>query len=127
MTSPVFHENIPRLQMVEMAVFSSASLTSSFQGMNLAANYAIYTGNGFQYPVKMIQVYNGGTTGITVSFDGVTQNAYWPPGATLILDCQTNHADNSSYASGALNGAQGQILYGKGTAGSGSIYIMGYL
>jgi hypothetical protein len=46
---------------------------------------------------------------------------------TLIIDCQANHADNSAYGSGTLNGAQRQILYGKGTAGTGSVYIMGYL
>jgi len=113
--------------MVEMAVFDSADMTSSFQGMNLAANYVIYTGDGFQAPVKIIQVYNGSDEDVTVSLDGVTQNAFWPAGATLIVDVQTNHADNSAYGAGTLNGAQGQILYGKGTAGTGNIYIMGYL
>lgn len=118
--------DLSRLQMVEMAVFDSSTLTVTYQGMNLAANYLIYTGNGLPLDVKMIQIYNGSTMGVTVSLDGVTRNAYWPAGATLILDCQTNHANNSAYGSGTLNGAKGQILYGQGTAGTGNIYIMGY-
>ncbi len=118
--------NTSRLQMIEMAVFDTAGLTSSFQGVNLAANYSIYTGNGFQAPIKMLQIYNGSTMGVTISFDGTTPNAYYPPGATLVIDCQANHATDSANASGILNGGLGQILYAKGTAGVGDLYIMGY-
>ena len=83
-------------------------------------------GSGFASPVKVIKIYNGGTDGVTISLDGVTDNDYFPPGSTFILDCQTNHADNSAYGAGTLNGAQGQIIYGMGTAGTGNFYISGY-
>ena len=118
--------DLSRMQMVEMAVFNTATLTGTFAGMNLAANYVIYAGDGFPDDVKVFKVYNGSNMGVTVSLDGVTQNDYWPSGATLIVDLQTNHADNASNGAGTLNGATGQVFYGKGTAGVGNVYIMGY-
>ncbi len=115
------------LQAVEMAVFSSASMTGSYQALNDSGSYLIYEGNGFQAPVKMIKILNQTTQDVTLSFDGTTANDFVPAGSAFILDCQTNHSDNSSYGSGTLNGRQGQIIYGLGTAGTGSIYIIGYL
>jgi len=118
--------DLSRFQCIEMAVFASSTLTSTFTGMNLAANYEIYTGNGFQYDIKILKVYNGSTSGVFISYDGITQHDYWPVGATIIIDLQSNHADNSAYGSGTLNGAKGEIIYGKGVAGAGDIYISGY-
>lgn len=119
-------QELSRLSWVEMAVFNSATLTGSYQAMNGASQYAIYTGTGFPDSVKSIKIYNGSNVGITVSFDGVTRNDYWPPGTTLILDVQANHADNSAYGSGTLNGAAGQVIYGTGSAGIGNVYISAY-
>lgn len=116
-----------RASMVEMAIFNTSGLTSSFAGMNLAANYTIYTGNGFQDPVKILKIYNGSNVGVTISFDGITQNDYIPALGTLIVDLQTNHFNDAAHASGTLNIGKGQILYGKGTAGTGNVYISGYL
>ena len=119
-------QELSRMQWVEMAVFNSAGLTGSYQALNGASQYAIYTGSGFPDSIKSLKIYNGSNVGITVSFDGVTRNDYWPPGATIILDVQANHANNSAYGSGTLNGAMGQIIYGLGSAGTGSIYISAY-
>ena len=118
--------DLSRMQVVEMAVYNTAGLTASYAGMNLAASYLIYTGDGFPDSIKILKYYNGSNVGITISYDGVTRQDYLPPGATQITDLQSNHADNSAYGSGTLNGAQGQIVYGKGSAGTGSLYIVGY-
>lgn len=118
---------LSRARMVEMSVYNTAGLTTSFAGMNLAANYTIYAGNGFQAPVKILQIYNASNVGVTISFDGITQNAFMPALGTLIVDLQTNHYNSSAYGSGTLNIAIGQIIYGKGTAGTGNLYIMGFL
>lgn len=109
-----------------MAVFNSASLTGSFAPLNGSSSYLIFTGNGFQDDIKILKVYNGSTVGVTVSYDGVTRHDFWPAGATIIIDLQTNHADNSAYAAGTLNGRKGQIIFGSGSAGAGNIYISGY-
>lgn len=119
-------QSLSRMQWVEMAVFDSSSLTSSYQMLNGTSQYTIYTGSGFPDSVKSLKIYNASNVGITVSFDGVTRNDYWPAGATIILDIQANHADNSAYASGTLNGAQGQVIYGLGSAGTGNVYISAY-
>ncbi len=107
------------LEVVPMAVFNTAGL---------AGTYASLNGTGFTKPVKILKIYNASTVGVTVSYDGgVTDGDFFPAGATQILDCQTNHADNSSYSSGELNLRTGQILMGKGSVGVGNFYVIGYL
>jgi hypothetical protein len=103
---------------IPMAVFNTASLTGTYQSLN---------SSGFLYDIKILKIYNGGTTGITISYDnGVTDHDFFPAGSTQILDLQTNHSDNSSNGAGTLNGRARQILMGKGTAGTGNLYIIGY-
>lgn len=113
-------------QCPEMAIFDTSDLTGSFQPMNSAASYTVYTGEGLEYAIKILKFYNGGTTGVTISYDGITNHDYFPPGSTFILDLQTNHSDNSAYGAGTLNGRQGLIIYGLGTAGVGNFYISAY-
>lgn len=119
-------QDLSSFQAIEMAIYNTGSLTSSFAGINLAASYAIYTGNGFQYDIKILVIKNTSNVGVTISYDGITQHDFIEAGGHLVLDLQTNHSTNSSYSSGTLNGRQGQIIFGKGTAGTGNIYITGY-
>lgn len=114
------------LTMVEMAVFNTASLTGTFQALNGSTSYLIFTGNGFQFDIKILKMYNASNVGITLSFDGTTRNDFIPSGGTLIVDLQTNAANSSSDATKRLNGRAGQILYGSGSAGVGNLYISGY-
>jgi hypothetical protein len=104
-------------QCIPMAVFDTATLGVSYGALN---------GSGFAEDIKILKVYNAGTLGVTISYDGITDHDFWPAGATLIIDLQTNHADNSAYGAGTLNGRKGQIIFGKGTAGVGNLYISGY-
>jgi hypothetical protein len=119
-------QELSRFQWVEMAVFDSSGLTGTYQALNGASQYLIYTGSGFPDSIKSLKIYNGSNVGITISFDGVTRQDFWPAGATIILDVQANHANNSAYGSGTLNGAQGQVIYGTGSAGVGNVYISAY-
>lgn len=105
------------LQFIPRAVFNTATLTGTYQSLN---------GTGFGDDIKILKIFNAGTLGIDISYDGVTDHDFFPSGATLIIDIQANHADNSAYGSGTLNGRKGQIIYGKGTAGVGNLYIIGY-
>lgn len=104
-------------QCIPRAVFNTASLTGSYVSLN---------GSGFGDDIKILKIYNAGTLGIDISYDGVTDHDYFPAGATLIIDLQSNHSDNSAYGAGTLNGRKGQIIFGKGTAGVGNLYIIGY-
>jgi len=75
----------------------------------------------------MLKIYNASNVGITISYDnGVTDHDFIAPVSTFILDIQANHADNSAYGSGTLNGRTGQIIMGKGSAGTGNLYISAY-
>lgn len=100
-----------------MAVFNTATLTGTFQSLN---------GSGFGDDIKMLKMYNGGNQGVTLSYGGVLDEDYAPPSSTFVFDVQANHADNASSGAGTLNGRKGQIIWGRGTAGVGNLYIIGY-
>ncbi len=91
-------------QCIPLAQFDLSTLTGSFQALN---------GSGFAEDIKILEIYNGSNVGVDISFDGVTAHAFWPAGATLIIDFQANHSDNSAYGSGRLNGRKGQIIWGR--------------
>lgn len=103
---------------IEAVSFDLTTLTGSFQALN---------GNGFSDDIKILKIFNPSTTtGIDISFDGVTKHDYWPPGATIIIDFQTNHANNSSFGQGTLYGRKGQIIYGRTSTTSSQLQIAGY-
>jgi len=102
---------------ITRAVFDTATLTGTYQALN---------GTGFSDDVKIIKIFSAGTKGIDISYDGVTDHDFYPAGATEIRDLQTNHANESSNSSGTWRGRKGQIIYGKGTAGTGNLYIIGF-
>lgn len=113
---------------IEMAVFNAASLTASYQVMNGASQQADTGSVGFQDDIKILKVYNDGSTGVTISFDGVVKHDYLPSKGTMIIDLQTNHANAATGGQGTKNGRKGQLVYGKGTASSAglNIYISGF-
>lgn len=97
--------------------FDLAGLTGTFQPLN---------GTGFADDIKILKIYNGSAVGVDISYNGVTKHDYWPPGGTLIIDLQANHADNSSYGAGIKYGRKGQIIYGRTTSTSTQLQIAGY-
>lgn len=104
-------------QCIPRSIFNTASLTADYQALN---------STGFANDIKILKIYNSGTTGIDISYDGINDHDYFPAGTTQILDLQTNHSCQSAYASGEKIGQKNQIIYGKGIAGSGNLYIIGY-
>ena len=102
---------IPALQ------FNTATLTGSFQPISV---------NGFGDNIKIMEVYNGSAVPIDVSYDGINLHAVWPPGATLIIDFQTNHLDNPPYGSGCLNGRLGQNVWVRTSVNPTYLTIGGY-
>lgn len=104
-------------QAIANASFDLTNLTGSFQPLN---------GSGFSDDIKVLEIFNGGSVGVDISFDGVTKHTFWPAGATLIIDFQANHADNSSNGSGTLNGRKGQIIWGRTSTTSTHLQMSGY-
>ena len=110
-------------QAIIRAVFNTASINGTYQALN---------GSGFSSDIKILKIINLGTHVIDISYDGVNDHDLYiaaPASGSvepLIINLQTNHADNASNGAGTLCGRQGQIIYGKGTAGTGNLYIIGY-
>jgi hypothetical protein len=97
--------------------FDLTTLTGTFQSLN---------GSGFSDDIKVLKIYNGSGVGVDISFDGVNKHDFWPSGATIIIDFQANHANNSAYGSGTLNGRKGQIIYGRTSTTSTQLQIAGF-
>ena len=111
-------EELSRVQCVTKAEFNPASLTGSFQALN---------GSGLSDTAKILQMYNPSeTVSLEISLDGVTAHMFLPPLGTLIIDFQTNHYDGPVYASGTLNVAKGQIIWGRTAPNPTYIQIIGY-
>lgn len=102
---------------IDRAVFDTSTLTGSYQVMN---------GSGFSDDIKELKIFNGSDTGVDVSYDGSTDHDFYPAGSTFILDIQANHATRATHGSGTKYGRKGQKIWGKGTAGTGNLYIIGY-
>jgi hypothetical protein len=51
-------------------------------------------GSALQNPIYILHFVNGTDAAITISWDGVTDHAYLPAGAFLLLDATANHAAN---------------------------------
>lgn len=105
-------------QCIPLISFDTSSLTSDYQSLN---------GTGFITSIRLLKMINNSTSDLTISYDGVNDNDIVPAGSAFILDLQANHETNSAYGMGAYGGRKGQIVYGKGSAGTGNFYIIGYV
>ena len=99
------------------ASFDLAALTGDWQALN---------GDGTADNIKQLVIYNGGSVGVDISYDGVDKHDFWPPGATLVLDYQANHAMNPNSSGGTKYLRKGQIIYGRTSTTSTELQISGY-
>jgi hypothetical protein len=112
--------------MADLSSFT-CMVAESFDPTTLTGTFAPINGTGFSTDIKLIKIFNPSTTiGIDVSYDGVNKHDYWPPGATIIIDLQANHADNSAYGAGTLYGRMGQIIWCRTSSTSAQVQIAGY-
>lgn len=98
MTSPEYNW----FQAIPAGQFDSADLTSDWQPV---------FADGFLESIKIMTVFNGSDVAMDVSFDGTNLHSVWPSGATLVIDFQTNHKNNSESGAGTLVGKQGQNVW----------------
>jgi len=111
-------EELKRVQCVIKSEFDLSGLTGTYQALN---------GTGFSDSAKILKIYNpSATVSVDISLNSVDDHDFIPPLSTLIVDFQTNHKDDSSYGSGTLNVAKGQILYGKTASNPTFLQIIGY-
>lgn len=90
----------------------------SFDSAGLAASFKAINSSGLTEACFMIRIINDCDEDVTISFDGTTSNDYLRTGETLDLAPQP-------YGKFAYF-KQGTVVYVKGSAGTGLIYLSGY-
>lgn len=104
------------LSAIPLTVYDTSGLTGSYAALN---------GTGVEAPLKVLKMYNASDVLVTISLDGSTDHDVIPSGGTFILDVQANgHGWNGGNHSWRIR--DNQIIYGKGSAGAGNLYIIGY-
>lgn len=84
--------------------------------------YAPINATGFTQAPFFIRIINASSAAITVSYNGVNDHEFIPANSVFELACQTN----AQPASGVALFPKNTVVYIKGTAGTGNIYLSGY-
>lgn len=95
---------------------------SSVLSSTVTSLYAPLNGTGFIQSPFFLRIVNASTMGITVSYNGTDDNEFIPANSVFELPSQTNSQPNAHVALFPKN----TIVYIKGTAGTGNIYLSGY-
>lgn len=98
---------------ITMTNIASSAVTGSYQAIN---------STGFPFACFLIDITNASTTDVTISFDGTNDHEYVIHGTNKILNFQTNSQPNNNISKMAI----GTVVYVKGTAGTGNIYVSGF-
>lgn len=99
-----------------------AFVLSSLASASVTGTYAPINSAGFPQAPFFIRIVNASSMAVTVSYDGVNDNEFIPSGGVFDLPSQTNSQPNAHVA--LL--PKGTVVYIKGTAGTGSVYLSGY-
>lgn len=91
-----------------------------FNTAGLSGSYQVVSAGGFSSDLAIYKMYNGGTTNIDISYDGVNDHDILPAGGTFVLDIQANkEGDRAAWP-------VGRETFVKGTASAGTFYETGY-
>jgi hypothetical protein len=90
---------------LELQSIASSALTSSYQAINA---------DGIEEPSNSLSLVNDSSQNVTISFDGSSDNYVVPDGT--IRDWKTDIRNRWK---------KGTVVYIKGTAGTGNIYLCG--
>jgi len=97
-------------------------ILSSILSSTVTGLYAPLNGTGFLQAPFFIRIVNASSMPITVSYNGIDDNEFIAANSVFDLNSQTNSQPNAQVALFSKN----TIVYIKGTAGTGSIYLSGY-
>jgi|SRR6185437_11365210 hypothetical protein len=109
--------DLSSFQAIIKAEFNLGTLTGTFQPLNTT---------GFSDDIKILKIFNGSMVGVEISYDGINPHDFWPSGATIIIDFQANHSDNSAYGAGTLNGRKNQVIWGRTATNPTYLQMVGY-
>lgn len=97
-------------------------LLSSLPSASVIATYLPVNGLGFARPPFFIRIINASNVAITVSYNGIDDHEFIPANSIFELPSQTNSQPNAQVALFSKN----TVVYVKGAAGAGTIYVSGY-
>jgi hypothetical protein len=97
-------------------------ILSTLLSSTVTAAYAPLNGTGFSQAPFFIRINNASSTAITVSYNGVDDHEFIAANTIFELPSQTNSQPGAQVALFPKN----TIVYIKGTAGTGNIYLSGY-
>lgn len=101
------------VQAIPLTNIASSTLSSSYQAINAT---------GLPFPCFMIRLNSTSSTPVTVSFDGINDHEFLLNGTFVNLNFQTNSRPSNDVAYMKA----GTVVWVKGTAGTGNIYLSGY-
>lgn len=102
-----------KVKAIARTVIAGSALTTSYQAIN---------SSGLPQACFRITLFNTTNGVIDVSYDGSTDNDIIPASGSLTIEAQTNNQPSAHVALFA----KGQVVYVKGSSGSGSVYLIGY-
>lgn len=95
---------------------------SSLASASVTGTYAALNATGFPESPFFFRIVNASNMAITVSYDGVTDNEVVLANSVFPLESQTNSQPNAHVALFS----KFTVVYIKGTAGTGTVYLSGY-
>jgi hypothetical protein len=102
-----------RIQAIPLTNIASSTLTTSYMPIN--------TG-GLSNACCILRINSTSSTPVTISYDGVNDHEFLLNGTYFTINAQTNSQPQTNIA----NFPKGMVVYAKGTAGTGNIYLSGY-
>ena len=100
-----------KIEPTELHTFDCSTLSGTFQVIELG---------GFDYDLAVYKVYNGSSSDILVSYNGVDTKDVFPAGSTLVLDVQANKEGHKAAW------PAGRETWVKGSPTVGNLYETGY-
>ena len=85
----------------------------------VSGTYAAINSSGLANPCFLIRIINNSTQDVTVSYDGVNDHEFVPKATTVAVTGQANVPQFGTFSAFT-------VVYVKGTAGTGNIYLSGY-
>ncbi len=97
-------------------------LLSSLASASVIGTYLPVNGIGFAHPPFLVRIINASNAAVTISYNGIDDHDFLPANSVLPLPTQTNSQPNAQIALFSKN----TVVYVKGAAGAGTIYVAGY-
>ena len=96
---------------------------STFNSANLAlGTWKPINSGGLPQACTMLRIVSLSDVGMGISYDGITEHDYLPPGWVLSIPLQQNAIPTNMIA----KMKKGTRIYVKGLAGVGNVYLSGY-